>query len=279
VTKLVIVTGAAGFVGSAIALGLENAGYEVARITRAQWDMARPLPERVFPSRADALIHAAAITTPSDSLERVNVGASEELARFAALRGVGHVLYVSTGGVYGMKRTPCTEDDPVVPHNAYSDSKARGEAPFSGPAATFKTVVARLFFPYGPGQQGRLIPNIIDRIAAREPVELHNSAGTPRINPIFIDDVVRAFVAMIRTRSEGVINVAGPQAVTIREIASSIAAMLGVPADFRVSDEPESALIGETSRLRALLPNHAFIPVQAGLAATVAARATEVSER
>jgi UDP-glucose 4-epimerase len=275
VSKTIIVTGARGFVGSAVAGALEAADFDVVRVTRNEWDMREPLSAPRFPSRADAIVHAAAITDSSArDLERVNVAASGELASFAATHRTGHVVFVSTGGVYGMGTRAWLESDPLRPYDAYSESKAQAEQVFLDRSGDYSVTITRLFFPYGFGQRGRLIPNLIDRIAADQTIELHNATGSPTINPIFIDDVAASFVDIVRAAIGGIINLAGPDSLTIREIATVIADQMRMVARFSHGSEPDFTLLGDTSRLRGLFQHASLTSFRCGLAATMASCGT-----
>ena len=72
-------------------------------------------------------------------------------------------------------------------------------------------VVLRLFFPYGPGQTGRLIPEIIRRVTSGSPVEVDLDGEGLQISPTHVEDVCDAIVAAIETPWNGTINVARPR--------------------------------------------------------------------
>jgi nucleoside-diphosphate-sugar epimerase len=134
-------------------------------------------------------------------------------------------------------------------------------------------VIARLFFPYGPGQSGRLIPGLAAGIQAGRPVRLNNAEGSPRINPIFIADVVDALAGLIERAFSGVINLAGPDTLTIRELAESIGRHLGKSVDFDMGDRPPFDILGDNTRLHALMPDLKMTGIDQGLSQFLKAKA------
>ena len=64
----------------------------------------------------------------------------------------------------------------------------------------FNLSVLRLFFPYGPGQRDRLIPDLIRRVRTRQAVHLGEDGEGLQFAPIFIDDVVSSFSECVGKR-------------------------------------------------------------------------------
>ena len=92
----------------------------------------------------------------------------------------------------------------------------------------------RLVAPYGPGQRNRLIPRLVESVRAGRPVTL-NDGGRPRMNPIEVGDVVEVVRAILASELRGnhVLNVAGPDAVSIEELAEAIGTSDRLLADVR----------------------------------------------
>jgi UDP-glucose 4-epimerase len=201
------------------------------------------------------LAHHPYVSFPehATALHRLNTSSTQELLEAARLNGATRFVYASSGAVYGFSdhvldegETPCTTD-------FYALTKLHAEAFVQTYTSFFATTIVRPFFPYGPGQRDRLIPRLAERITQGEPISLR-ADGKPRINPIFVDDAVAAVVAAVEGRSPDVLNLAGPDVVSIRELATAIGAILGSAPVFDELDDPVGGdLVGATNRLDAVL--------------------------
>jgi nucleoside-diphosphate-sugar epimerase len=110
-----------------------------------------------------------------------------------------------------------------------------------------EVVALRLFAPYGPGQVDRLIPRLIESVRAGNPIIL-SRGGEPRLRPIYISDLVEVFTQAVAGAGEGVVNVAGPTTVSIRDIAELAGEVLGRPPLFVDQDrKPFGDLIADTT--------------------------------
>ena len=275
--KKILITGANGFVGSALVRAMRE-DYHVIGVdlrmgdtVSVLWDFRDALPGSLLPSNVDIIIHAGALVGLSalysaDDYHCVNVRSCRQLGDYASVAGASQFIYLSTGGVYGMGNGPWTEDAPLAPTDVYSISKAQGELELHRLAEMMNLTIVRLFFPYGPGQSGRLIPNLAANIRSNRPARLNNPEGSPRINPVFITDVVVAVTGLIEQRFSGAINLAGPDMVTIRELAETIGRYLSKPVTFDVGDDPPFDLLGDITWLRTLLPNLQMTGLDQGLA-------------
>jgi nucleoside-diphosphate-sugar epimerase len=134
------------------------------------------------------------------------------------------------------------------------------------------TAVLRPFAPYGPTQTGRVIPNLIRRVRNGEPVTL-NRGGSPRMTPLYVDDVVRAVTAALELEGDAVIHLAGDEPVSIRELAVSIGEVLGREPVFDECDTVVGDLVSDNARMHELLGHRGLVPLADGLRATALAGA------
>ena len=170
----VLITGAGGFIGRALAGDLAAAGYEVRGLVRHETDLGTGIECRVVTDAIDAaenhgalesidaLVHLAARVHRTDEsgdefLNRYvedNASATRRLALAAAKNGVERFIFVSTVKVHGDDgERPCAEDDPTRPDDAYGISKQRAEQALADVRAEtgLATVVLRPPLIYGPG--------------------------------------------------------------------------------------------------------------------------------
>ena len=181
-----LVTGAGGFVGRALIAELARdqeidvraaSRYPIAAGRRLTWvDSAGFGPGfdwRPSLQGVDSVIHLAGrahvlrewSSDPEREFMTVNRDATRRLAEQSAESGVRHFVLVSTIGVHGDKSLPgkpLAEQDPLCPYDAYTRSKAEGEAVTLDVTAGTATAVTILrptmvYGPGAPGNFGRLV--------------------------------------------------------------------------------------------------------------------------
>lgn len=279
----VLVTGAAGFLGRHLVPALAAAEHEVHALvrpgsaapgaaTQLEADLSRPLDGEALPA-ADAVVHLAQANVPfperAGELHRVNAGSTADLLAWAQAQGAERFVFASTGLVYGYGDAPFAEEAPLAPPDFYSLTKAHGEAIVRAFADVRSTIV-RPFALYGPGQTGRLVPTVLERVRRGEPVTLRGPDGL-RINPLYVDDAVAAVLALLEREDVPVLNLAGDDPVTIRALATAAAGVVGREARFEeLEPDGASGLVGANARL-AMLLGRPFVTLADGLARTAEA--------
>lgn len=264
--KTVLVTGASGFVGSAIAASLARAGARVAALCRnaekgrrrladlggsievRRWDMSEPL---AYPGPVDAVIHAAGHGNPSAyaakpaTVMRENHLGVLHVLDFAAGRDAPRFVLISSGEAYGALRldrriveTDFGTSDPSHPRSCYPLGKMAAEnlCLAYGRQYGLSVSIARLCHIYGPGAdpEDDRISSQFPLAAARGRDIVLKSAGDQRRSLCHADDAARG-VLTILARGEPceAYNVADESAErTVREFAEGIAAIGGVRVNF-----------------------------------------------
>jgi len=207
----VLVTGATGMLGRAVAQYLADRGDEVTVLQRgaSDFDLAEIRGDIVDPDVArracegqDAVIHLAAkvsVTGVWEEYERINVHGTEQLLLAARAAGVTRFVYVSSPSVahageslVGVGATPA---DPDHARGNYSRSKAMAEQlALSADGDGFSVVAIRPHLVWGPGDT-QLIGRIVERARSGRLVLI--DGGTALIDTTYVDNAVTALVAAL----------------------------------------------------------------------------------
>ncbi len=232
-TSTVVVTGAAGFIGSHVAaallargdrvLGIDNfdpfynRAIKEANLARvrevspsfecAEMDICdeRALEALFVPSKPTGVIHLAARAGVRPSVAdpvgyaRVNVLGTASVQRAAERAGCARLVLASSSSVYGNnEKTPFAEDDPVDrPISPYASTKRSCELIASAHhhLTGMPTACLRFFTVYGPGQRPDLaIAKFMRLIREGKPITMYGDGSMSR-DYTYIDDIVRGVLA------------------------------------------------------------------------------------
>jgi UDP-glucose 4-epimerase len=247
-----LITGAAGFLGSALANRLAREGHQVRGIDDLSTGDPQSLSPDVLFTRGDVndrpklwtllqdvdcVYHLAARVLVAESVlypreyNAVNVGGTVSLMEAMRDVGVRRVVLVSSGAVYGDQgRQPLKEEASPNPHSPYAVSKLSAEyyVRTIGSLWAIETVSLRVFNAYGPGQNlppshPPVIPNFI-RQAVRGGTLVVHSDGNQTRDYVYLEDVVNAMVAAATAQEVNrlVINVGSGTETSVRELANTV---------------------------------------------------------
>lgn len=282
----VLVTGASGFLGAQLVPALAASGHDVFALVRdasrapsdatvVEADLAEPLSPRLLPS-VEAVVHLAQanVSFPDGARElyRVNTVGTQELLEYARLTGAQRFVYTSSGTIYGLGDGVVHENDPLRATDFYSVTKRNAEQLVEAYRPFFLTTILRPFAPYGPTQQGRLIPNLVRRIREGSPLAL-NEDGRPRLTPIFVDDVLRVLGATLELDDHNVVNVAGDEVASIQDLAELIGGIVGRAPVYEPGPGIAGDLVAVNARMHEVLAPGRLTPLAEGLRATALAAA------
>lgn len=256
-----LVTGAAGFLGAALANRLVQAGHTVRGLDDlSSGDPARLLPQVAF-TRGDVndrpklwtllqdvecVYHLAARVSVAESVlypreyNAVNVGGAVSLMEAIRDVGVRRVALVSSGAVYGdQPAQPLHETMLPDPRSPYAVSKLAAEyyVHTIGNLWGIETVALRVFNAYGPGQplpaaHAPVIPRFLRQALTGGSLVVHGDGRQTR-DYVYLDDVLDALTAAAsaQTVNHLVINVGSGQATSVRELAAQVESVAGASLD------------------------------------------------
>lgn len=175
--------------------------------------------------------------------------------------GVTRFIYLSTGSVYGFTFSSITEQSAVRRDNWYSLSKLHAEEALSLFHPYMQVITVRPFGVYGPGQLNRLVPNLINSVRDSGIITLYSNPTNPldldglKISLCYVDDASKFLLSLVLHGGPEVINLAGEESPSIRDIANCIASMLTLEPRFELVTQPRyTDLIADISRQRTILP-------------------------
>jgi len=281
----IVVTGAKGFIGSSLVPRLAahspvcacDFGTVPASTPEVTWlslDLSRPLDTSALPESPKSVVHLAQSMHHREFPERardlfaVNVASTFDMLEYARTAGAEAFVFASSG-VCGPSEGPIAEEAPLAPSNFYLRTKAACEILAGEYASFFNVALLRFFFPYGPGQRNRLIPDVIARVREGREVLLTGGDGL-RLCPMYIDDVAESIARALTVSGLNMLNVAGREAVSLRELAETIGDIIGKTPTFDEQPGAAPSFIADTRRMDAVLGRWERVGLAKGLERTIA---------
>jgi dTDP-glucose 4,6-dehydratase len=267
-SKRVLITGAAGFLGSHLCDRFIKEGYQVVAMDNLITGSLRNI-EHLFkleqfefyhhdvskfvhvPGKIDYILHFASPASPIDYLkipiQTLKVGSlgTHNLLGLARVKNA-RMLIASTSEVYGDPTVhPQTEDywgnvNPVGPRGVYDEAKRFQEA-MTMAYHTFhglETRIVRIFNTYGPRMRlndGRVLPTFIGQAIRGEDLTAFGD-GTQTRSFCYVDDLVEGIYRLLLSDYAYPVNIGNPDEITIREFAEEILKLTG--ANQKVIFEP-----------------------------------------
>jgi NAD dependent epimerase/dehydratase len=309
VGRKVLVTGAAGFIGSHLTEALTRAGANVRAFVRYNsrndygWlescdpEVAREIeifrgdlvnPEAVTDAvrDADRVLHLGALIPIPYSYRHprefvlANTLGTLNVLEASRRTGIERLVHLSTSEVYGTPvRVPIDESHPLNAQSPYAASKVGADQLALSYRFSFDlpVVIARPFNTYGPRQSARaVIPTIVTQALAGNEIRLGSTHTTRDF--LFVDDTVRGLMRCGEvTGLEGiVINLGTGTEISIAALGELILRELGIERTITSVDErtrpPRSEverLLADIARARSLLGWSPAVPLQEGIRQTI----------
>ena len=265
-----LVTGAAGFLGSALANRLAREGHQV----RGYDDLSAGDPSRLSADvlftrgdvtdrpklwtlfqEIDCVYHLAAKVSVPESIlypreyNIINVGGTVSVMEAMRDVGVRRVILISSGAIYGDQgQQPLVEDAPPNPGSPYAVSKLAAEhyVHTIGALWGIETVALRVFNAFGPGQplaaaHPPVVPHFLRQVSHGGSMIIHGKGEQTR-DFVYLDDVVEAMVAAASapTINRSVINIGSGTETSIQTLGQVVLEAVGTKSEWIYKEDQDA---------------------------------------
>jgi dTDP-glucose 4,6-dehydratase len=301
----IVVSGAAGFIGSHFCDRLLAEGHEVVgldnfltgspgnlghlagepRFQFLERDITNPFH---IAGPVDSVVNMASPASPKDYLEHpietLDVGSLGTRRMLdLALEKRARFLLTSTSECYGdplehpQKETYWGHVNPIGPRSCYDESKRFAEALTMAyhRAHGLRTNIARIFNTYGPRMKlndGRVVPAFMGQALTGEPLTVFGDGSQTR-SFCYVSDLVDGLYRLMQSDERLPVNLGNPQEMTVREFAERIIRLTGSRSTLAFRPLPEDdprQRRPDISKAKALLGWAPGMPLEEGLRLTVA---------
>jgi UDP-glucose 4-epimerase len=293
-----LVTGGAGFIGTALTNRLVMNGHQV----RVLDDLSAGDPSGLHPDalvtrgdvrdrpklwtllqKADCVYHLAARVSTQESVlypreyNEVNVGGTVCLAEAIRDAGIKRIVFTSSATVYGSQPTqPVSETSWPNPRIPYAVSKLAAELYLFalGELNGIETIALRIFNAYGPGQRippahAPVVPSFTKSVLTQASLVVHGDGSQTR-DFVYVDDVVEALVAAATAPGVGgsIINVGSGEETSINGLIAALGQVTRRQPEV-IHNPQESGgitrLVADLTRARQLLGYEPRVSLRDGL--------------
>jgi dTDP-glucose 4,6-dehydratase len=267
--KRVLITGAAGFLGSHLCDALIAEGSEVvgvdnlatgnmdnlrhlsgeSRFSFEQLDICKPFDL----GKVDYVFNFASPASPADYMRlgpetlRVGSDGTVNALEMAKRYGAG-LLHASTSECYGdplehpQKESYWGNVNPIGPRSVYDEAKRFSEATIMAYHRYYNmnTAMVRIFNTYGPRLQpndGRVISNLMMQALRGEPLTIYGDGSQTR-SFCYVSDLVRGIIALAKSGEPLPTNIGNPEEFTILECAKLVLEVTGADVEIKFGPMP-----------------------------------------
>lgn len=271
-TKVSLVAGASGFLGSNLCRRLLREGHQVIGVDNHATGTIRNLETEISDpnfefiqasildssaldgiSHLDYIFHFASPASPPKyqalGLEtlHVNTLGTENLLKLAD-KNSARLVFASTSEIYGdpavspQPETYWGNVNPIGPRSVYDESKRLGETLVYHYSSSLgvNSAIIRIFNTYGPGMDpfdGRVVSTFIRQTLAGEPFTVFGDGSQTR-SFCFVDDLIEGIWRFSQTEEPGPMNLGNPREIDLITLGETVASVLGVEARFEFRPLP-----------------------------------------
>jgi UDP-glucuronate decarboxylase len=302
--RSVLITGAAGFLGSHLADRLLLNGHDVIGVdnlftgSKRNVEHLRDHPrfefirhDVTFPLylEVDLIFNLACPASPywyqKDPVQTLKTSVHGAINMLGLAKRTGAtIVQASTSEVYGDPAvSPQPESywgnvNPIGPRSCYDEGKRAAETLFHDYRRQHgvDARIARIFNTYGPrmaANDGRVVSNFVVQALQGEPLTIYGDGSQTR-SFCFVDDLIEGLVRLgtVESAPDGPINLGNEREVTIAEIADLVLAMTGSSSGVERLPLPQDDPVRrrpDTTRAREILGWEATKPLEVGLPSTI----------
>lgn len=248
-SKLILVTGGGGFIGSCMVRFLVKQGFKVRVFDLSEQISKNPPPPGVEIYRGsildandvanamhgcDYVIHLAAMLgvkrTEMKRLDTLNVNilGTINILTECIKENIKKIVFASSSEVYGdQTKIPISEENPLCPKSVYAVTKLAGEEYVKAYSNRYglEYTIVRFFNVYGPAQVAEFVmPRFIKFVLDNKPPKIYDNGGQIR-SFCYVDDVVKGtFLALINNKANSeIFNIGNDkEPITIRDLAYKV---------------------------------------------------------
>lgn len=247
-TGSVFISGGTGFVAPHLLralLGRREVHVHVRRLSdrllKEFGDSCRFVPEPLsnagvgtcLPEGVDTVIHLAGAVSASSTSEllQANVVTTANVLEIMARRAIPHLVFLSTAAVWSdATGSRIDEKAAPAPNTPYGFAKLAAESLIVDAVAQGRVksaTILRCNNTYGPGGYQGVVANFYHRLLADQPVMIDGDGQQLR-EPLFVGDLVELLLkAMAQRTGLNIYGIGGPEPLTVRQIAQTIAEVTG----------------------------------------------------
>lgn len=261
-----LITGAAGFIGSNLVKLLSDYDFQIkaidcflddsydknlkkenwrhlknlSNVELLEFDLRNPIPESIL-NDVKVIVNLAAMPglmkswTDFKIYSSCNLEVVENLARLSLKKNVEHFIQISTSSVYGLSAIG-NEDSVLKPVSPYGVTKLAAEELIKTYNRTYNLnfTILRYFSVYGPGQRPDMAYNkIINSILTDKEVEIYGDGSQSRTNT-FISDCVEATLSTIKILPKNeIINISGASFYSLNQAIAIMEEVLNKKASLK----------------------------------------------
>jgi dTDP-4-dehydrorhamnose reductase len=248
----ILVTGAAGTLGSALVRSAAQRGLALRPLRREELDItsAPDVGQMLRETNAWAVVNAAGFVRVDDAeidagpCRRANVDGAITLAAACAERGIPYLTFSSDLVFDGAKRGAYVESDAVAPLGVYGETKAEAEAGVL--ALEGQALVVRTAAFFGPWDEWNFVTLALRSLAADVPFA---AADDLIVTPTYVPDLAHTVLDLVVDGERGIWHLTNGDGVTWAELACAAAHRAGLDASL-VDRRPHSSLGFRAARPR-----------------------------